>query len=49
MIRGEKRTQQAIAKTAHVTEVTIRHRHKELINTLGPNVSLKVNAPIRNF
>ena len=49
IIRGEKRTQQAIAKTAHVTEVTIRHRHKELINTLGPNVSLKVNAPIRTF
>ncbi|MHA1984731.1 MAG: transcription initiation factor IIB [Candidatus Hodarchaeales archaeon] len=34
IIHGEKQTQQAIAKSAHVTEVTIRHRHKELINTL---------------
>lgn len=49
IIRGEKRTQQAIAKVAHVTEVTIRHRHKELISALGSNVSLKVNAPPRDF
>jgi len=49
IIRGEKRTQQAIAKTAHVTEVTIRHRHKELINSLGPNVSMKINSPPRGL
>ena len=41
IIRGEKRTQQSIAKTAHVTEVTIRHRHKDLLSSLGPNVSMK--------
>lgn len=35
IVRGEKRTQQAIAKTAHVTEVTIRHRHKDLITALS--------------
>ncbi len=49
IIRGEKRTQQAIAKVAHVTEVTIRHRHKELISALGPEVSLKINAPPRDL
>jgi transcription initiation factor TFIIB len=38
IILGEKQTQQAIAKSAHVTEVTIRHRHKELINTLDSNI-----------
>ena len=41
IIRGEKRTQQSIAKTAHVTEVTIRHRHKDLLSSLGPNISVK--------
>ena len=49
IIKGEKRTQQAIAKIAHVTEVTIRHRHKDLITALGSNVSLKVNAPERDL
>ncbi|MHA2364391.1 MAG: transcription initiation factor IIB [Candidatus Hodarchaeales archaeon] len=44
IVRGEKRTQQAIAKTAHVTEVTIRHRHKDLISSLGPSMALKANA-----
>ncbi|MHA1984721.1 MAG: transcription initiation factor IIB, partial [Candidatus Hodarchaeales archaeon] len=38
IIHGEKQTQQAIAKSAHVTEVTIRHRHKELINTLDSDI-----------
>jgi len=30
IILGEKRTQQDYARVAHVTEVTIRHRHKEM-------------------
>ena len=35
IINGEKRNQQLVAKVAHVTEVTIRHRYKELLTTLG--------------
>ena len=44
IIKGEKRTQQAIAKVAHVTEVTIRNRHKDLTLVLGPEISLKMNS-----
>lgn len=41
IICGEKRTQQSIAKPAHATEVTIRHRHKDLLSSLSPSVSMK--------
>ena len=37
--RGEKRTQQSLAKVARVTEVTIRHRCKDLITLLGVNAT----------
>ena len=33
---GEKRNQKELAHASHVTEVTIRHRFKDLITTLGP-------------
>ena len=33
---GEKRNQKELAHASHVTEVTIRHRFKVLITTLGP-------------
>ncbi|MHA2366469.1 MAG: transcription initiation factor IIB [Candidatus Hodarchaeales archaeon] len=45
IIHGEKRTQQAIAKTAHVTEVTIRHRHKDLLSSLNTVESLRKDIP----
>ena len=35
MMNGEKRTQQLIAKVSHVTEVTIRHRYKDLIKLMS--------------
>lgn len=35
ILNNEKRNQQSIAKVGHVTEVTIRHRYKELIEKLG--------------
>lgn len=34
IVKKEKRNQQLVAKVAHVTEVTIRHRSKELFSTL---------------
>ena len=34
IVNKEKRNQQLVAKIAHVTEVTIRHRFKELFGTL---------------
>ena len=33
---GEKRNQKELAHASHVTEVTIIHRFKDLITTLGP-------------
>ena len=39
IIQGEKRNQQFVAKVAHVTEVTIRHRFKELLDTVDNPVS----------
>lgn len=35
IINKEKRNQQTVAKAAHITEVTIRHRYKELVALLG--------------
>ncbi len=35
IVHKEKRNQQLVAKVAHVTEVTIRHRFKELLAVLG--------------
>ena len=34
ILEGERRTQRRIAEVAHVTEVTIRNRYKELIKKL---------------
>ena len=41
IMKGEKRTQQSLAKVAHVTEVTIRHRCKDLSALLGVNQTKK--------
>ena len=40
VIEGERRTQRAIAEAAHVTEVTVRNRYKELVRRLGLRVQL---------
>lgn len=40
VLAGERRTQREIAEVAQVTEVTIRNRYKELIDTLGITVKL---------
>ena len=37
LIKGKKINQSIIAKTAHVTEVTIRHRLKDLLSTIQIN------------
>ena len=34
LLKGENKTQKEIAQVAHVTEVTVRNRYKELIKTL---------------
>ena len=34
LLTGEKRTQREIAEVAHVTEVTVRNRYKELVKRL---------------
>jgi transcription initiation factor TFIIB len=39
-LNGEQRTQGDIARTAHVTEVTIRNRYKELIKKFSINIYL---------
>lgn len=39
LMNGEKRTQRLIAKVAHVTEVTIRHRCKDLITLMNLNAT----------
>ena len=35
---GERRNQLEVAKIAHVTEVTIRHRYKDLLISLGDTI-----------
>ncbi|MHA1790693.1 MAG: transcription initiation factor IIB, partial [Candidatus Helarchaeota archaeon] len=37
---GERRTQREIAKIAHVTEVTVRNRYKELVKKLHLRVDV---------
>jgi len=37
---GERRTQREIAETAHVTEVTVRNRYKELVRQLNLQVEI---------
>jgi transcription initiation factor TFIIB len=39
-IIGDYRTQSNISKAAHVTEVTIRNRYKELVENLDFKISL---------
>ncbi|MDO8056746.1 MAG: transcription initiation factor IIB, partial [Candidatus Hermodarchaeota archaeon] len=34
IMEGERRTQREIAEVAHVTEVTVRNRYKELVREL---------------
>lgn len=40
LLEGEKRTQREVAEVAHVTEVTVRNRYKELVEKLGINVPI---------
>ena len=40
LIEGEKKTQREVAEVAHVTEVTVRNRYKELVEKLKLNVSI---------
>jgi len=40
VLEGEKRTQREIAEVAHVTEVTVRNRYKELVKEL--NIKIEV-------
>ena len=40
ILEGERRTQRKIAEVAHVTEVTIRNRYKELIKKLRISVEV---------
>jgi transcription initiation factor TFIIB len=39
-LMGDYRTQNDIAKTAHVTEVTIRNRYKEIVTNLDIKMNL---------
>jgi transcription initiation factor TFIIB len=41
IIEGEHRTQRVVAETAHVTEVTIRNRYKELVRELNLHAQRK--------
>ncbi len=41
IIKNEKRPQQLVAKVSHTTEVTIRHRFKELLRALGDKISMQ--------
>lgn len=41
ILNKEKRNQCSVAKAGHVTEVTIRHRYKELIEKLGDKLQIK--------
>ena len=40
LLEGEKKTQREVAEVAHVTEVTVRNRYKELVDKLGINVPI---------
>jgi len=40
LLEGEKKTQREVAEVAHVTEVTVRNRYKELVEKLGINVPI---------
>ncbi|WP_461864769.1 transcription initiation factor IIB [Thermococcus sp.] len=40
LLEGEKRTQREVAEVAHVTEVTVRNRYKELVDKLHINIPL---------
>ncbi|MHA1270319.1 MAG: transcription initiation factor IIB [Candidatus Helarchaeota archaeon] len=40
ILGGERRTQREIAEVAHITEVTIRNRYKELVNKLGIKITV---------
>jgi len=40
ILEGERRTQREIAKVAHITEVTVRNRYKELVKALN----IKINV-----
>ncbi|NVM31354.1 MAG: transcription initiation factor IIB [Candidatus Helarchaeota archaeon] len=40
ILEGERRTQREIAKVAHVTEVTVRNRYKEIVKELNIHVEI---------
>ena len=40
LLEGEKRTQREVAEVAHVTEVTVRNRYKELVEKLNIKVPM---------
>lgn len=40
VLEGEKRTQREVAEVAHVTEVTVRNRYKELVERLGIKLNI---------
>ncbi|ALM74949.1 transcription initiation factor IIB [Thermococcus barophilus] len=40
VLEGEKKTQREVAEVAHVTEVTVRNRYKELVERLNIRLSL---------
>ena len=40
LLEGEKKTQREVAEVAHVTEVTVRNRYKELVEKLHINVPI---------
>lgn len=40
VLEGEKRTQREVAEVAHVTEVTVRNRYKELVEKLGIKLNI---------
>jgi len=40
VLEGEKRTQREVAEVAHVTEVTVRNRYKELVEKLNIKLTL---------
>jgi len=40
ILEGERRTQREIAEVAHVTEVTVRNRYKELVKVLNINIDI---------
>jgi transcription initiation factor TFIIB len=40
LVEGERRTQQEVAATAHITEVTVRNRYKEMVQKLNLKVEV---------